>query len=253
MNKSDQNKWDELCKSIYPISGNGVNFLTSDDKLFKIKDDIEKNTIIKILKRHSINLNSTTILDLGCGTGRLSFFFEKFGAKVIGVDISEEFLKIAKSNKEQLISKVDFIQSDIIGFLKDMDYLDSKLVILSGILCYHNEHQVAQILDLLRAKISRDSPILIKDHISSRKFINTNTGEVEIFFRTKKYWVQALKIFDRKIEFYCCDLYLYSIMRKMQIYERLIKLFINSKIIRVFMSPLDFLSNKVRSYFIFIK
>lgn len=59
-------------------------------------------------------LNNKRILDLGCGTGRFSFHFEKENPlSVLGVDISEHMLNIAKEKALKKGSKVQFIQGDI--------------------------------------------------------------------------------------------------------------------------------------------
>jgi len=44
------------------------------------------------------SVNSKDLIDLGCGTGRLSRWFAARGASVIGVDFSKEALRIAKHN-----------------------------------------------------------------------------------------------------------------------------------------------------------
>ena len=40
----------------------------------------------------------TTVLDLGCGTGRNSYYFAELGADVTGIEISKTALDIAKAN-----------------------------------------------------------------------------------------------------------------------------------------------------------
>jgi len=59
-------------------------------------------------------LNKKKILDLGCGTGRFAFLFEKEKPlSILGVDISEQMLNIAKEKVSKRGSKVKFIQNDI--------------------------------------------------------------------------------------------------------------------------------------------
>lgn len=51
------------------------------------------------------------ILDLGCGTGRESILLAKAGARVTGVDFSEEMLDVARSNAAGL--EVTFINAEV--------------------------------------------------------------------------------------------------------------------------------------------
>ena len=44
----------------------------------------------------SIALSGKKVLDLGCGTGRVTQILEREGAAVVGIDGSEGMLKIAK-------------------------------------------------------------------------------------------------------------------------------------------------------------
>ena len=57
-----------------------------------------------------------TVLDLGCGTGRLSIGAALLGAKeVVGVDLDKDSVKVAQKNAEQLgvTDKTNWITADI--------------------------------------------------------------------------------------------------------------------------------------------
>lgn len=53
------------------------------------------------------------ILDLCCGTGFLSFWFERQGAKITGMDIAPYMIGLAKEEAIQRNSTVEFIEADI--------------------------------------------------------------------------------------------------------------------------------------------
>lgn len=58
----------------------------------------QKNVILSNVLRLLEIEKGETVLDLACGTGFFSREFFKAGAKVLGCDISEELIKIAKEN-----------------------------------------------------------------------------------------------------------------------------------------------------------
>ena len=58
-------------------------------------------------------LRGKSILDFGCGTGFFTFLLEKYyPSKIIGLDLSEEMLKIAIAKKETKKSSAQFILGD---------------------------------------------------------------------------------------------------------------------------------------------
>ena len=62
----------------------------------KMYDRLEKNAVSKYLPQNGAGMR---LLELGCGTGHWSQFFSDCGFEVIGVDISEPMIKVAKSKK----------------------------------------------------------------------------------------------------------------------------------------------------------
>lgn len=75
----------------------------NQDKLFKlIKNLIEPGT---------------TVIDIGCGTGRLPFYLSMHCSKVIGIDFSSKNIKLANLRKEKKqIRNVEFFHGDALKF-----------------------------------------------------------------------------------------------------------------------------------------
>ena len=63
------------------------------------------------------NLNGKKILDLGCGPGRDSKYFSEKGFEVIGIDLSDKFLKMAAKNAP----KAKFMRMD----MRKLDFPDN--------------------------------------------------------------------------------------------------------------------------------
>ncbi|MFH0929159.1 MAG: class I SAM-dependent methyltransferase [Candidatus Aenigmatarchaeota archaeon] len=61
---------------------------------------------------------SSTVLDVGCGTGRLAIPIAKKGIKVVGIDMSKKMIDIArnKAKADGLGNKVKFLQRDMKKF-----------------------------------------------------------------------------------------------------------------------------------------
>lgn len=66
-------------------------------------------------------IDQKNVLEIGCGGAQCGIGFAKKGAKVIGIDISEEQLKYAKNLSQKNNVNIDFIQGDI----KDLSKIKS--------------------------------------------------------------------------------------------------------------------------------
>ncbi len=60
----------------------------------------------ELIKKY--NAGTRNILDIGCGTGLHDIELSKLGYDVVGIDISEEMITLAKSNAEKVGCKVEF-------------------------------------------------------------------------------------------------------------------------------------------------
>lgn len=66
------------------------------------------------IKTMTPDLKNKNVLDLGCGTGRFTFLLEEYSpARLVGIDISENMLKLADEKAKKRKSIAEFIKGDI--------------------------------------------------------------------------------------------------------------------------------------------
>ena len=78
----------------------------------------ETEELVELLSRSSLNPQPSTILDVGTGSGVIALSLaKKFrDAQIVGVDISEDALALAKENANRLClsERVQFVKSDLL-------------------------------------------------------------------------------------------------------------------------------------------
>jgi len=72
----------------------------------RFTDILEKETISELCKIH----RGDKVLEIGCGSGHFSAYFEQLGAQVTGLDTSPDMLRIAKERHGD--QKIDFEAGD---------------------------------------------------------------------------------------------------------------------------------------------
>ena len=85
----------DIFSSVYDILTENVNYQKISDR------------ICSLLSQNEIN--GGLLLDLGCGTGTLSFLLEEKGFEIIGVDPSEDMLSVANEKKYESDSSAIFL------------------------------------------------------------------------------------------------------------------------------------------------
>lgn len=122
----------------------------------------EVELIEKILESHGIGKGSS-ILELGCGNGRISIGLAKKGYRVTGVDISPKFIEDAKRKAEKEKANVEFI----IGDVRELDrilpnrYFDVILFHWGTIIGYYDEETDIKILSLCKKHVKSNGKLLI--------------------------------------------------------------------------------------------
>jgi ubiquinone/menaquinone biosynthesis C-methylase UbiE len=99
------------------------------DDLLKKDNTYQSEVILPNLLRLMEIKNSDNVLDLACGQGIFARAFAKIGAKVTGVDISSELIKIAKAENSLNINYI-VSPADNLTFIKN-ESLDKISIILA--------------------------------------------------------------------------------------------------------------------------
>lgn len=122
----------------------------------KIAFDLNTRVIFENIAKR-VSFTGRTVLELGCGSGRLSYLAYQAGAKELTlVDFSEEALRIAK-NIFSGVGKVTFIQASLLDLNLSQKY---DIVFSSGVV----EHFKDELLPLAieaHAKYSREYIIVV--------------------------------------------------------------------------------------------
>ena len=105
----------------------------------------EAKNIANLLKSIGVGKGST-LLDLGCGNGRISINLAKLGYNVVGIDISPLFINDAKKKalEHGVQDKVEFLVGDardLDKLLKDRQF-DATIMYWTTIIGYHQSREI---------------------------------------------------------------------------------------------------------------
>ncbi|MFA6105445.1 MAG: class I SAM-dependent methyltransferase [Patescibacteria group bacterium] len=98
------------------------------DKMLSSDDTFQNKVILPNLLRLMAIEKGDRVLDVGCGSGFFSREFSRAGAKLVGVDVAKELIKIAKQN----VPSADFwvAPAEKMQFIKN-ETVDKAVFVLS--------------------------------------------------------------------------------------------------------------------------
>lgn len=76
-------------------------------------DWLEKRMLRKIVRRVVKEVSQPEVIDVPCGTGRITELLLKMGLKVTGADISREMIEVAQTKCQQYETRIHFRQLDL--------------------------------------------------------------------------------------------------------------------------------------------
>ncbi|MBO6621213.1 MAG: class I SAM-dependent methyltransferase [Balneola sp.] len=155
--------------------------------------DLDIKSTIETLSRY----NFKNVLELGCGTGKNTFWLLNKAERIIGLDFSTEMLKIAK---EKVVSdKVEFKQSDL---NKDWEIEDQFADLITSSLTLEHIEDLNHIFNQANQKLSENGLFFIselhpfKQYIGSKAKFKTENGvqELKVFIHHISDYVQSAEI-----------------------------------------------------------
>jgi glycine/sarcosine N-methyltransferase len=85
---------------------------------------------LQFVNRYSNGLDGTKVLDIGCATGELAFQLAKDGASVTGIDLNEDLLNMAKT--EKVLPNLTFQKGDMLQLKNDFRPDEFDVVLCFG-------------------------------------------------------------------------------------------------------------------------
>lgn len=155
--------------------------LDSQNKVFeKAKTDFLKEIF-------PIPQKSSSMLEVGCGTGYVSLYFAKRGYKATCVDINKSILKVAQSNfkKEKIKGKF------VVASAENLPFKDNTFDVVSSFgLMEHFEDPTLAFSEMVR--VLKKGGILFADIVPNRFSVQT-LGNIFNFKVTFLYWLLKAK------------------------------------------------------------
>lgn len=94
-------------KRIWNACGDAFNRFTTAADSFS--DNIERPAIEQLVG----DVKQARVLDLGCGSGTYSIWFAELGGQVVGLDVSETMIALARDRSRERGAQLDFRVADI--------------------------------------------------------------------------------------------------------------------------------------------
>ena len=128
------------------VSSDAWDKLTSNEPVSFVRQLVRegrKKMQAAIIEKLPKDLRGTRILDAGCGTGVLSRMLDEKGAEVVGVDISEKLIEVAK-NRSSLNKNIEYFAGD----MKEQSFGNFDYIIaMDSLIHYYAEDVMSSLAD----------------------------------------------------------------------------------------------------------
>ena len=135
--------------------------------MYQDKENVEKRhkEDVEMLLSH-ISLENKKILEVGSGVGRWAEVFYDKCKEYLGIDYSEELVKIAKENYNY--NNCFFQEMSATDIKKDELLVNPPfdVIVISGVLLYLNDDDIKKMIEELNKVITKDTVFYIRETIS---------------------------------------------------------------------------------------
>ena len=180
----------------------GVTVLGSfqgDQNKVEEESRFEADLVLSAVKNHA----NKTLLDLGCGDGRLLVHLGPKFKKTKGVDYSTELVNLAKQKLSAHSIKTDFTVCDVTEY---EDVAKYDVILLSGVIPCLDDEQFKKIILVLSSLATRETQLFVRTSIGIEKRLNiinqyaSELGDIyTAYYRTLKEIADAFDKTDWKL------------------------------------------------------
>ena len=149
------------CDSDKPIESSTMLGSCNEDKE---KLELETKEEVDYIK--GLTDEEDTVLDLGCGYGRLAIPLADHVSKIFAVDFSEEFINYLKSKE---IAKIEAHCGDVINFDVGKKF---DCIIMSGLFPCIDDEQVHKVMEASRKHLNKNGRIIVRASVGVEERIN---------------------------------------------------------------------------------
>ncbi len=153
------------------------------------KKEISK--IVSTIQETFGNRKNLRVLDIGCGTGRLTFSLSKFYDEVVGIDHNRKYIKYCRVKRDQLkLNNLKFRPAKVTSSINEFKYD----VIIIGKINLHSMKNKSEIISNLKKKLNNNGIIISIELIEKAelfKFLNEFRD-----FNLEKYKLNRLSLIE---------------------------------------------------------
>lgn len=153
--------WDRRVRAAAPQESLAPGMLAPNERLAEHRHRAEINQLHRLVDLPE----SARVLDLGCGTGRWSFYFARYGYEVVGVDFSEQMIEACNSQRSASSDQsVLFLQRPCWD-IEDLGRFD--LIFAGGLLQCITDEQMARVVRQCAAVCQDSAMVITRDTVSA--------------------------------------------------------------------------------------
>ncbi len=140
-------------------------------------DRLEKRTLSRVLRRIRKTISQPRTLDVPCGTGRITQLWLQEGLQVVGGDISEAMISVARERCAPFTNRIQFRQLD----LDALDLPNASFDLVSCIRLFHH------------LRTEERSPILKELARVTSRYVVVNVSYSSSFYRFRRIVKRCLR------------------------------------------------------------
>jgi 2-polyprenyl-3-methyl-5-hydroxy-6-metoxy-1,4-benzoquinol methylase len=141
---------------------------------FTDQDNIAIQQYIHLLRKRGVD----EIYDFGCGTGKVSEAFAKEGFQVVGIDMSEQMLNVARNQHSH--PSIKYLHADFEEFISNSTFSDPLGVIFLYSLIHMGNLRCLCLLAQLAKMLPRDSLLMLAMHYDADAVMTSPLSDASI-------------------------------------------------------------------------